>query len=63
MVKIVERMQKAWIKLELLFLSFFNENRLLIKVSMIISDSQFSVNVISPNATSDENWATSSYTF
>lgn len=47
MVKIVERMQKAWIKLELLFLSFFNENRLLIKVSMIISDSQFSVNVIS----------------
>lgn len=47
MVKIVERMQKAWRKLELLFLSFFNENRLLIKVSMIISDSQFSVNVIS----------------
>lgn len=39
MVKIVESMQKAWKKLELLFSSFFNVNRLLIKVSMLITDS------------------------
>lgn len=47
MVKIVEEYAESLRKLELLLLSFFNENRLLIKVSMIIADSQLSVNVIS----------------